>query len=313
MGNQHSAPDKDKDRDKEPPKELPKDGKDKPATGDPVRTGSKHEKHRSRTITSAPLPPAETKVNADHSHNVPTSAPAVALPIPSTTTTSSASEGRSLEPKTSIESSAAGSGTASPAKARRTSKTIAQKDVADAIKEMHLKDVSPSNDQVPYEGGLEPTPKFETLRVASQTSLVDEDEDNDADKDGRSVIVEDLRVGPEKVPLVLDWTDGGKKVAVAGTFTGWRKRINLRKTYPTNLNVRRGPDCRNGRFSTVVQVRPGTHRFHFLVDGEWRISNEFPTAVDSEGNLLNYFEASEFSDNEEIELSRSASISCTLP
>jgi Glycogen recognition site of AMP-activated protein kinase len=63
----------------------------------------------------------------------------------------------------------------------------------------------------------------------------------------------------------------------------------------------------------VVQVRPGTHRFHFLVDGEWRISNEFPTAVDSEGNLLNYFEASEFSDNEEIELSRSASISCTPP
>jgi hypothetical protein len=238
MGNQHSAPDKDKDkdRDKEPPKEPLKDVKDKPAAGDPVRTGSKHEKHRSRTITSAPLPPAETKVNADHSHNVPTSAPAVAVPIPSTTATSSASEGRSLEPKTSIESSSAvGSGTASPAKPRRTSKTIAQKDVVDAIKEMHLNDLPSSTDDVPHEEGLEPTPKFETLRVASQTSLVDEDEDNDADKDGSSVIVEDLRVGPEKVPLVLDWTDRGKKVAVAGTFTGWRKRINLRKTYPTLL------------------------------------------------------------------------------
>jgi Glycogen recognition site of AMP-activated protein kinase len=232
MGNQHSAPDKDKDkdRDREPTKEPQKDVKDKPATGDPVRTTSKHEKHRSRTITSAPLPPAETKVNADHSHNVPTSAPAIALPIPSTTTTSSASEGRSLEPKTSLDSSAAGSGTASPAKPRRTSKTIGQKDVVDAIKEMHLKAVSASTDDKPHEEGLEPTRKFETLRVASQLSLVDDDEDNDADKDGSSVIVEDLRVGPEKVPLVLDWTDGGKKVAVAGTFTGWRKRINLRKT-----------------------------------------------------------------------------------
>lgn len=37
--------------------------------------------------------------------------------------------------------------------------------------------------------------------------------------------------GPEKVPLILDWNEGGKKVAVAGTFTGWRKRVNLRKTY----------------------------------------------------------------------------------
>ena len=62
---------------------------------------------------------------------------------------------------------------------------------------------------------------------------------------------------------------------------------------------------RNGGFSAILQVRPGTHRFHFLVDGEWRISNEFATAVDSEGNLLNYFEATEYSDNEDF--------SCIIP
>jgi len=39
------------------------------------------------------------------------------------------------------------------------------------------------------------------------------------------------------VPLILDWSDGGKKVAVAGTFTGWRKRVNLRKTYPPSIVV----------------------------------------------------------------------------
>lgn len=61
--------------------------------------------------------------------------------------------------------------------------------------------------------------------------------------------------------------------------------------------------CRNGGFSTILQVRPGTHRFHFVVDGEWRISNDFATAVDSEGNLLNYFEAAEYP--------ASSSISCT--
>jgi len=100
---------------------------------------------------------------------------------------------------------------------------------------------------------------------------------------------------------MLDWNEGGKKVAVAGTFTGWRKRVNLRKT--------------NGGFSTILQVRPGTHRFHFLVDGEWRISNEFATAVDSEGNLLNYLEVSESSDSyEDFEpYSRSDSISWPEP
>ena len=60
-------------------------------------------------------------------------------------------------------------------------------------------------------------------------------------------------------------------------------------------------------------MRPGTHRFHFLVDGEWRISNQFATAVDSEGNLLNYLEALDCSENDlEIEYSRSASISCVF-
>jgi Glycogen recognition site of AMP-activated protein kinase len=64
-------------------------------------------------------------------------------------------------------------------------------------------------------------------------------------------------------------------------------------------------DFRNGGFSTILQVRPGTHRFHFLVDGEWRISNEFATAVDSEGNLLNYLEAAEYHEEPDIEYSGS--------
>jgi 5'-AMP-activated protein kinase regulatory beta subunit len=84
-----------------------------------------------------------------------------------------------------------------------------------------------------------------------------------------------------------------------------------------SICARRSPhhsiDCRNGGFSAILQVRPGTHRFHFLIDGEWRISNEFATAVDSEGNLLNYLEASESSDNYEDfqPYSRSDSISCS--
>lgn len=57
-------------------------------------------------------------------------------------------------------------------------------------------------------------------------------------------------------------------------------------------------------------MRPGTHRFHFLVDGEWRISNEFATAVDSEGNLLNYLEAAEYHDDQDIEYS--SPVDCTI-
>lgn len=43
--------------------------------------------------------------------------------------------------------------------------------------------------------------------------------------------------GEVQVPLVIDWNEGGKKVAVAGTFTGWRKRVNLRKTLPYDAKL----------------------------------------------------------------------------
>ena len=82
---------------------------------------------------------------------------------------------------------------------------------------------------------MENTPKFETMRTSSQTSIVDEDE---LKGDGESGIITHMRssliLGLAQVPLVLDWNEGGKKVAVAGTFTGWRKRVNLRKTYPAS-------------------------------------------------------------------------------
>lgn len=43
-------------------------------------------------------------------------------------------------------------------------------------------------------------------------------------------------------------------------------------------------------FTTVLSLPPGTHEFRFIVDGEVRCSTDFPTVLDSAGNLLNYVE-----------------------
>jgi hypothetical protein len=283
MGNQYSSIDRDKEREKEKEKEREKE---KEKERESVRSPPRHEKHRSRTIPASPLPPTETKVNAEQTpnNNHPTESK-ISIELP-------------LKSAQQLGNVGLISAQTSPVKERRTSKTVS-KDVVDTVNNLSLKDLPrPTEEEIKKEvTGTEPTPKFETMRVPSQTSLVDEDELREAAKSGMACdMVMTLTPGLAQVPLVLDWNEGGKKVAVAGTFTGWRKRVNLRKT--------------NGGFSAVLQVRPGTHRFHFLVDGEWRISNEFATAVDSEGNLLNYLEATEYSDNEDFEYSRSGSLSC---
>ena len=187
MGNQHSAPDKDKEREKEKEKEKDKD-REREREREPPPTAFRHEKHRSRTIAPTPLPPAETKVNAEQTHNGLT-----------TTTTSSTTNSVLSESKASHETpreqppSATNTTPESiqttPVKERRMSKT---KDIVDAVKNINLKDLPrPTEEEIKKEAESESTPKFETMRVPSQTSLVDEDELKEADKSGIILPLED--------------------------------------------------------------------------------------------------------------------------
>ena len=47
------------------------------------------------------------------------------------------------------------------------------------------------------------------------------------------------------------------------------------------------PDTRT--WTTQIHVLPGTHHFKFIVDDQWRITDDYPTAVDDlDGSLANY-------------------------
>jgi len=167
MGNQHSAPDKDKDKDRE--KELKDKGNDiqkEKERGTPQLSSPQHEKQRSRTITSTPLLPTETKINAE----------------PQLTT-----EAKHVFNRTSNNVAAnALPASATPVQKRRTPKTTPVKEMTEDLETLRLKDLPRlSADEIVREVAMmEPTPKFETMRVASQTSIVDEDELKETDKSG---------------------------------------------------------------------------------------------------------------------------------
>lgn len=81
------------------------------------------------------------------------------------------------------------------------------------------------------------------------------------------------------VPVDITWQQGGEKVYVTGSFTGWRKMIGLVPVpgHPDLLHVK-------------LQLPVGTHRFRFIVDNELRFSDYLPTATDQMGNFVNYLE-----------------------
>lgn len=84
---------------------------------------------------------------------------------------------------------------------------------------------------------------------------------------------------PGVIPVEITWQQGGNKVYVTGSFTGWRKMIGLAPVAD-----------RPGVFHIKLQLPTGTHRFRFIVDNELRFSDYLPTATDQMGNFVNYIE-----------------------
>ncbi|EGF82354.1 hypothetical protein BATDEDRAFT_4916, partial [Batrachochytrium dendrobatidis JAM81] len=78
------------------------------------------------------------------------------------------------------------------------------------------------------------------------------------------------------IPIMINWPHGGRTVYLTGTFNNWKQKVKLSRS--------------TDEFSTVVDMSPGTHRFKFIVDDEWKCSEDLPITSGPDGNLVNYLE-----------------------
>ncbi|KAK2465385.1 hypothetical protein APHAL10511_002739 [Amanita phalloides] len=80
------------------------------------------------------------------------------------------------------------------------------------------------------------------------------------------------------VPIKIIWRGGGKSVFLARAGdNGWKGRQAMERE-----------SAKSQVYSTIVSLRRGTHHFRFLVDDQWRVADDLPTAVDDQGTLANY-------------------------
>lgn len=136
-----------------------------------------------------------------------------------------------------------------------------EREIEESLKSLSLKD----NDQ--SENPIE----------KDEDKIQDTDVSNDTSKIETPAEVANKQ--PEMYPVEITWKQGGDKVYVTGSFTGWRKMISL-------IPV---PD-KQGLFHVKLQLPAGTHRFRFIVDNELKFSDFLPTATDQTGNFVNYLE-----------------------
>ncbi|KAG1458894.1 hypothetical protein G6F56_006285 [Rhizopus delemar] len=114
--------------------------------------------------------------------------------------------------------------------------------------------------------------------------------DSENDEDLSTSITQQANSGNmpiQGVPTIITWTQGGNNVYVTGTFNGWKNKIKLIKS--------------THDFNAVLELPSGTHRLKFIVDDEWKCSNDLETATDPDGNLVNYLQVMDDDEEEEEE------------
>ncbi|CAL9195459.1 unnamed protein product [Musa hybrid cultivar] len=81
-----------------------------------------------------------------------------------------------------------------------------------------------------------------------------------------------------KFEVTLFWVGMAESVQVMGSFDGWTQGEEMSLEYTGDY----------ARFSATLKLRPGRYEIKFLVDGEWKLSPEFPTVGEGimQNNLL---------------------------
>ncbi|KAJ0981934.1 hypothetical protein J5N97_010189 [Dioscorea zingiberensis] len=75
------------------------------------------------------------------------------------------------------------------------------------------------------------------------------------------------------IPTMFTWSNGGKEVAVEGSWDDWKTKKALQKS---------------GKDFTIIKVLPpGVYQYRFMVDGEWRHAPDVPWMIHETGNVYN--------------------------
>ncbi|KXN86447.1 SNF1 protein kinase subunit beta-2 [Leucoagaricus sp. SymC.cos] len=82
----------------------------------------------------------------------------------------------------------------------------------------------------------------------------------------------------EPIAVPITWRGGGRDVVLARAGDDdWNGRLPMEREHPSS-----------NTWTATIYLLPGTHHVRFLVDDQWRVSDELPTAVDDQGSLANY-------------------------
>ncbi|KAG1365519.1 SNF1-related protein kinase regulatory subunit beta-1 [Cocos nucifera] len=103
------------------------------------------------------------------------------------------------------------------------------------------------------------------------------------------------------IPTLITWSDGGKDVAVEGSWDNWSSRVicvvnNQKEDQPYFMSeFFRKVLQRSGKDHTILLVLPsGVYQYKFIVDGEWKHISDLPCLTDDMGQTVNLLDVNDY-------------------
>ncbi|KAK6197336.1 5'-AMP-activated protein kinase beta subunit, interation domain-containing protein [Scheffersomyces amazonensis] len=85
------------------------------------------------------------------------------------------------------------------------------------------------------------------------------------------------------IPVEIKWVNSTKepinKISIIGSFSNWRDVIKLNNS-----------TIHPNEYITTIKLPLGVHKLLYIINNEYRVSDQLPTATDQEGIFFNWFE-----------------------
>ncbi|CUM49763.1 5'-AMP-activated protein kinase beta subunit, interation domain-containing protein [Debaryomyces fabryi] len=86
-----------------------------------------------------------------------------------------------------------------------------------------------------------------------------------------------------RIPVEIKWVNSNKenilKISIIGSFSNWRNIIHLSQS-----------SQHENEYVTTIKLPLGVHKLLYIINNEYRVSDQLPTATDHEGIFFNWFE-----------------------
>ena len=77
------------------------------------------------------------------------------------------------------------------------------------------------------------------------------------------------------------WKDGGNEVFITGAFCDWKNHLLMKKNEENNYFEKEIP---------IINKSKGKIEFKFIIDKQWKFSENYPKIKDRDGNINNYLD-----------------------